>query len=238
MRRSFPFFLAVAAVALPFASALATPTVTSLTAPLTQAQFQALNGTGAEYGPPSNATFPDGPFTVASGTSVNLTGGPAAESATTVLLVLSADDVMELGAGTIGLQFTDTANNVFNATFDASDFFTTSEAGFPDNINGIANGAVNGIKFPDAVHAGADLTFNSVLEKDAVLGSVAITSPIDLRVDVFGDANGLIVGNAANSGAEGITGGMTPVPEPGEAGLFLLGLAGAFFGYRRLRRGS
>lgn len=29
----------------------------------------------------------------------------------------------------------------------------------------------------------------------------------------------------------------TPVPEPGELGLFLLGLAGALFGYRRLRRG-
>jgi hypothetical protein len=39
----------------------------------TAAQVSALNGSGATYGPPSNATFPMGPFTVGSGTSVNLT---------------------------------------------------------------------------------------------------------------------------------------------------------------------
>ena len=71
----------------------------------TAEQVAALNGSGANYGPPSNATFPDGPFTVASGTSVNLTGGPTASNADTILLVLSTNDSASLGAGTIGFTF-------------------------------------------------------------------------------------------------------------------------------------
>jgi hypothetical protein len=48
-----------------------------------------MNGSGAFYGPPAIATFPDGPFTVPSGTSVDLFGGPAAANATDILIVLS-----------------------------------------------------------------------------------------------------------------------------------------------------
>jgi hypothetical protein len=111
-----------------------------------------------------------------------------------------------VGAGTIGLTF----EGLSPVSFTASDFFSTTLVGFPSNISGIANGQVNGISFPHADHAVADIIFSEFLTKNATLGQVTITSPINLRVDVFGDANGLIVGNAANGGVEGIA----PVPEP------------------------
>ena len=76
--------------------------------------------------------------------------------------------------------------------------------------------------FPHADHAVADIIFSEFLTKNATLGQVTITSPINLRVDVFGDANGLIVGNAANGGAEGIA----PVPEPNPMALFGIAAVG------------
>ena len=198
--------------------------------PVTQAQFDAFNGSGASYGPPSNATFPDGPFTVASGATVDVTGGPKASSADDILFVLSGD-ITGLGASTITFTF----NGTDSVVFSASDFFTTAAAGFPSMIGGIANGAVNGIKFPGAEHAGAEVLVAPV--KDALYGTVAIISPIDLRVDVFGvGSSGLIVGNAANSGAEGITGGDPPaVPETSTWAMMLLGIAG--LGYAAWRGG-
>jgi hypothetical protein len=45
-------------------------------------------------------------------------------------------------------------------------------------IGGIANGAMNGIKFPGAEHPGAEVLIAPV--KDPLYGTVAITSPIDL----------------------------------------------------------
>jgi len=178
----------------------------------TAEQVAALNGSGATYGPPSNATFRDGPFPVASGTSGNLTGGPEASNADSILLVLSTNSLVSLGPGTIGLTF----EGLSPVSFTASDFFSTTLGGFASNISGIGNGQVNGISFPSADHAAADIIFSESLTKDVTLGAVTITSPINLRVDVFGDANGLIVGNAANGGAEGIT----PVPEPRPTALF------------------
>ena len=193
----------------------------SISGPLTVAQFDALNGSGATYGPPSNATFPDGPFTVGSGTASPLTGGPNAAKADTILLVLSTPDPLALGSKTIDLTF----GSLHTVDFSASDFYSTSATGFPTSIHGIANGAVNGIKFPTSDHAGVDINFGSILTKNAFLGNVTITSPVNLRVDIFGDYNGLIVGNAANSGAEGIA----ATPEPSTLwffGPFFLGLLG------------
>jgi hypothetical protein len=178
----------------------------------TAEQVAALNVSGATYKPPSNATFPGGPSTVVSGTSVNLTGGPGASNADTILLVLSTSSLASLGAGTIGLTF----EGLSPVSFTASDFFSTTLGGFPSRISGIGNGQVNGISFPGADHAAADIIFSEFLTKNSTLGAVTITSPINLRVDVFGDANGLIVGNASNGGAEGIT----PVPEPDPMALF------------------
>ena len=181
----------------------------------TAEQVSALNGSGATYGPPSNATFQGGPVSVASGASSNLTGGPKASNADTILLVLSTNSLVSLGPGAIGLTF----EGLSPVSFTPSDFFSTTIGGFPSNIPGIGNGQVNGISFPSADHAAADIIFSESLTKDATLGAVTITSPINLRVDVFGDANGLIVGNAADGGAEGIT----PVPEPNPTAL--LGVA-------------
>jgi hypothetical protein len=188
----------------------------------TAAEVAALNGTSATYGPPSNATFPDGPLTVGSGTSATLTGGPNAANADTILLVLSATstDVTSLGAGTITLGFDSATGSP--VTFHSSDFFTTTAGGFPSSIMGIANGAVNGIMFPTAEHAAADITFPTTLTNGVALGDVTITSPINLRVDVFGDKNGKIVGNAANTGAEGVT----PIPEPSSMALYGVGAVG------------
>ena len=175
-----------------------------------------------DYGPPSNATFPDGPITVVSWTSVTLTGGPAAANADTVLLVLSAASTNVPFSGSISLKF-DTLPAV---SFSVANFFSTAEGGIRPSIQGIANGAVNGIMFPTAEHAAADILFNDVLTPTgAVLGDVTITSPINLRVDVFGDnsSTGLIVGNAANSGAEGVS--PVPIPEPSPTALFVGAIA-------------
>jgi len=197
-------------------------TATSLNGPLTQGQLQALNGPGATYGTPSNATFPDGPITVNSGTGATLSGGPDASSANSVLLVLSATDasVMTLGGQTIGLTFSGSGLTA-SVTFGEGDFISQANSGFPSNTQSIANGVVNGVQFSTADHAAADILFSSPLVKGETLGTVSITSPINLRVDVFGDSGTsgtdlIVVGNAANSGAEGVS----PIPEPSPMALF------------------
>jgi hypothetical protein len=98
-------------------------------------------------------------------------------------------------------------------------FFATTAGGFPSHIAGIANGQLNKISFPTAEHGVVDINFSAPLSKNADRGPLTITSPIDL----FGLANGLIVGNVANSGAEDIT-GISPVPEPAPAAMFGIGM--------------
>jgi hypothetical protein len=220
-------FLGLTGVLVCFGTALTIPAeaTPSISGPLTAGQFDALNGSGANYGTPSNATFPDGPFTVGSGTGTELTGGPAASNATSILLVLSATDPSALGAGTVDLTF----GSLKTVDFSSSDFYSTSATDFPTTIKSIANGAVNGIKFPNSDHAGALIDLGSLLVKDADLGLVTITSSINLRVDVFGVNKGLIVGNAANSGAEGVSPGLASTPEPSTALLFGTGLLALFF---------
>jgi hypothetical protein len=190
-----------------------------------------LNGSGASYGPPSIATFPDGPFTVSSGTGVDLFGGPAAADATDVLVVLSTDTLSAIGTNKIDLSF-----GSLSVELSKSDFFTTAAGGFPSNIKGIANGKVNGIDFSSADHAAINIDFGAPLTKNANLGTLTITSPINLRVDLFGVNNGLIVGNAANSGAEGVV----PVPEPAPTVLLMLGITAAagFSLFRKFSAGS
>ena len=176
--------------------------------PLSSSEMQALT-TGGTYGPPAPATFPDGPYTVASGATSELTTGPAASNADSVLLVVSAtaSQVAALGSQTVTLDY-----GGETVTFSASDFATSAADGFPSKIGGIANGQVNGISFPTAEHAAVDIVYNKSLSSlfgptGSNIAPVTIDSPINLRVDVFGDNNGKIVGNAANSGAEGVTGG-------------------------------
>jgi hypothetical protein len=172
-----------------------------------------MNGNGASYGPPSIATFPDGPFTVSSGTGVDLFGGPAAADATDVLVVLSTDALSAIGTNKIDLSF-----GSLSVELSKSDFFTTAAGGFP---------------FSSGEHAAINIDFGAPLTKNANLGTLAITSPINLRVDFFGVNNGLIVGNAANSGAEGVA----PVPEPVPTVLLMLGMT-AVVGFSLFRKFS
>src|SRR3954451_6009906 len=181
-----------------------------ITGALTAAQIASLNS-GANYGPPAGAAFPDGPFTVASGTAVDVSGGPDATSTTGFVLLLTTETLSALAGQSIALKFA----NLAPITITAANFFSSSAEGFPSGISGIANGAVNNIKFDasDSQHAAVVIDFGSALVKGADLGAVTITSPINLRIDVFGENGGIgghIVDNAANSGGEGITGALLP----------------------------
>jgi len=224
--------VAMAGALLATTSVASAGTIT-ISGPLTAAQLDALNGTGASYGPPPAARFLDGPITVPSGTASTLFAGnkKGASIADTALLVLSAPASAVATLGSITLTFA----SLPSITLSASDFFTTAAADFPTSIGGIANGAVNGIKFPTAVHAAVELTFTNLIHSlygtDDPIGAVTIDSPINLRVDVFGDHDGLIVNNTPNSGAEGVT--RHKVPEPATLGILGIGLLGIGLARRR-----
>ncbi len=177
-------------------------------APLSTCDLQVLNGCGSSYGPASGATFTDGPIIVVSGTAAPLFTGPDAGHVDSVVLVLSANAsaIASLGSQTIQLVF-----NGQSVTFSAANFASSYAEGFPTgNISGIGKGQVNGISFSSSLHAAVDFDYATLLNAlgptGTSLGAVTVNSPIDLRVDVFGDRNGVIVDNAANSGAEGVKG--------------------------------
>jgi hypothetical protein len=188
---------------------------------------------GASYGPPAPAHFTEpGPATVPSGTAAPLFPGPSYGNIDSLLLVIS-------GAIPSGDIITLTYGDLAPITFSLSDFVSTASAGFDSNINGIGNGAVNGVVFSTALHAGADVTgLPSGLATDEFLAMVTISQTIatQLRVDVFGDVDGRIINNAADSGALGVTSrspaagdSAVAVPEPASVGM--LGIALLAFGF-------
>jgi hypothetical protein len=197
---------------------------TIITGPVNLSSFT----TGATYGPPAPAHFTEpGPITVPSRTATPLFTGPNYGNVNSILLVIS-------GAIPTGDTITLTFDSLPSVNFTSANFVSTAAAGFPTGpggINGIANGDVNGVVFPTALHAGADLTgLPTGLFTDQLLANVTISQTIatNLRVDVFGDLNGRIVNNAANSGALGIG-----IPEPASLALFGAALFGLAFVKRR-----
>ena len=200
-----PAFVAVLALI-----AIRGPAVAAvMTGPIDLAAFTS----GASYGPPSPAHFTEpGPITVTSGTPTPFFAGPNYGDVTSLLLVISgaipAGDLITLAYGALA-----------PVTFSAADFVSTAVAGFPSDIGGIANGNLNGVVFPTALHAGAELSqLLSGLSTDQFLADVIVsqTIPTNLRLDVFGAFNGTIVNNASNSGGIGVS-GSGPVPGGGSA---------------------
>jgi hypothetical protein len=189
------FSTVAAATALLTASIPAAATV--ITGPVNLSAFTS----GATYGPASPAYFGE-PGTVSSGTAIQLFTGPNYGDVNSLLLVISgaipASDVVTL-----------TFNALAPVAFTTANFVSTAAAGFPSHIGGIGNGNVNGVVFPIALHAGAELTgLPTGLSTDHLLADLAITQTLatNLRVDVFGDLDGRIVNNASNGGAVGVTG--------------------------------
>ena len=128
------------------------PAEATLLGPLTQQEFLNLNDSDADYGPPPAIGFPDGPTSVQSGEDVTLYYGPSPgqNNVEALLFVISYDPTLSsLDGGTISFQF-----DSDSVSFDSTNFYSTTETGFPVNIAGIGNGEVGGVKFPDALHAG------------------------------------------------------------------------------------
>jgi hypothetical protein len=194
----------------------------------TRSGFDALNGTDASYGTNSMlAVFPDGPMTVLSGIAANLTTTSKGGTQDSILLVLTALNPLT-GNEAITLTFGDSlpGGTSHSATFRSSDFFTTAQAGF--SSSDFNSGTINNIGFfsNDAIHAGVDITYSGALPTSTRVGTVSISSPIDLRVDVFGDKAGRIMSHSPNSGGEAIH-----APEPSS----LLVMAGGLLALFRAR---
>jgi hypothetical protein len=226
--------LLLATAALLLAAAPASAVSLSLVGKLALADFQALNGTGATYGPPNGANYTDGPITVNSGDPTDLFAGnnPGRDDVEQLLFTVAIDPADLAALGTVDFEI----GGVGMVSFAAADFFDPATAGFPANINGIGNGEVNGIKFPDAVVAGVlfDVDFTGAVT-DGDIGDVEITSPVNARGDIFGIGlvevddevfESRIIKNSPNSHAIGIT-----APEP--AGLALIGALAALVARRR-----
>lgn len=197
--------------------------------PLTQAEIQALNDVGATYGPPAPINFVDGPITIPSGSSATLFGGnkPGVKNVGSVVFVLSGMQAGFLSGDSVSFLLTAGADSAL-VTLGVTDFYTTAGCGFPSSIDGIGNGSVNGIKFPDASHAAAmvDLSvFGSFSEGD-IVGSAFIVTPIDLRVDIFGvDMDGrLIIDNTPNSHSLGVFKGYRPPTKMPDGGVTAMAL--------------
>jgi hypothetical protein len=174
----------------------------TISGPLGSSSLQELNSTTpppADYGPPPPASFFEpGPLTTSSGgTSILYAGPKPGQVGVESLLFVLSSSVLPQDMVSFVLK----VNGVsVMAEFSSSDFFSTVDCGF-GTIEGIANGEVNGIVFPDAYHAAARVWLNLGLDAGTPIGSVEIVTPTDLRVDIFGV-------------------GLLPAPTPSPSGAF------------------
>jgi hypothetical protein len=216
-----------------------------------------------------------GPLTVDSGTSASLYAGnnparttPAGNTIDQILITLSLDAASLSSLGTISFDLKTAANaSVGTVSFSSSDFFTSAAGGFSSLMAGIGNGQVNGLSFDSTLHAALLITGLglSSAATDALIANAIVTSPVDLRLDVFGVAGAesimtttrgrrgvttttttqygaRIVNHTPNSGALGVNGIVPPpptiptVPDTGST-LAMLGLSGlGLAAIRRARR--
>lgn len=198
----------------------------TISSPLVTSDWQSLNDNTPQtdpssptYGPPPAARFYDGPVIYGSGESAALYAGPNKGRADmeSILFVFSArqEDLASLGT----INFTlNAGGTLLSQSFGAGDFLSTSACALPQMVPGIGNGAaVLGIVFPDAYHAAARVWMDLGSVTDAQLGSLTVTTPADLRVDIFGvgrfaipTAPSLTPQNAKKNGVLPAA----PVPEP------------------------
>lgn len=167
----------------------------TISSPLVTSDWQYLNASTPQtdpssptYGPPPAARFYDGPVIYGSGESAALYAGPDAGrmNMESILFVFSArpEDLSSLGS----INFTlNVGGTLLSQNFLATDFLSTSSCDLPQALAGIGDGAdVLGIIFPDAYHAAARVWMDLGTVTDAEIGSVTVTTPADLRVDIFG----------------------------------------------------
>lgn len=234
--------------------------------PLGAADLQSLSSSApppASYGPPPPVSFYEpGPLTVNSGDSSLLYAGPTPgqRGIESVLFVFSTD-TMPLTDMSFILNV---GSQTLSAYFSAGDFLSSADCGF-GKIRGIGNGEVNGIVFPEAYHAAARVWLDLGVLTGTELGSMAVMTPYDLRVDIFGVAelpastlaptaglNGKkrsgspteppsattfrIVNNTPNSGAIGYNGiNNSRIPDGGVTVLLLGGAIMALGAMKRFR---
>lgn len=208
-----------------------------LAGPLSAADFQALNGSGAGYHGEWPLGFGEGPLVVDSGQRAILyaAGGVAQIDAFVIALSISASDTAFAGSIELSLETAGGAA-VGSVQFRASDFVSFADSGFPNTLPGMGNALVNGISFPNRYAQGnrvagafADLDALSSAAPGDALARIAVTTPVDLRVDLLGLSGGgvlyVIESTSVNREALGVRDdGSRAVPEPRGALGFALGL--------------
>jgi hypothetical protein len=166
----------------------------TISAPLTADAWQSLNSSTPQtdpesptYGPPPAAHFMDGPMVFGSGEEAALYAGPNMGRANieSILFVFSARPSDLSSLGTVGFTL-DVGGTLVSHSFLAADFLSTSTCDLPVSLAGIGDGEVLGIVFPDTYHAAARVWLDLGSVTDAQIGLVTVTTPVDLRVDIFG----------------------------------------------------